>query len=57
MGVYGTAQISVTKMHGPLLLALRGAGVGVKFAEKSTSSSTYIFFSVALEWPLTISYD
>ena len=35
VGVYGSTQISVTKVHAPTLLALRGGGVGVKCAEKS----------------------
>ena len=32
-GVYGSAHISVTKVHGPMLLALREGG-GVQFSEK-----------------------
>ena len=37
LGVYGLAQISVTKVHGPMLLVLRG---GVKFAGKKALRNT-----------------
>ena len=46
VGVYGLAQISVTKMCGPILLVLSGGG-GVQFPEKKCY--------VTLEWPLNIS--
>ena len=34
-GVYGSGHFSVTKVYSPTLLALRGGGGGVKFADKN----------------------
>ena len=44
--LYGSVQISVTKVYGPMLLALRGGGVS-NFQKRLYAT---------LEWPL-IPYD